>query len=160
MIGETIDSMIANAMKNDKENVEILRAIKNEFLVYKTSKNSKPFTDSIEVSLLMKMVKQRLDSKDQYLRAGREDLAKKEEKEAEFISSFLPKEPTEFDLEEELLDICMKNDWWFLKEDVEPNEKTCYVPKEFMGKAIKLLKDSFPGAQGKTISEIVKRHLK
>lgn len=71
---------------------EVLRAIKNEFLVYQTAKGAKPLDDAAEFTILRKMVKQRLDSRDQYIAAGRKDLADNESKEILVLESFLPSE--------------------------------------------------------------------
>ena len=70
-----MDALIKQSMldKNVKR-TEVLRAIKNEFLVYQTAKGAKPLDDAAEFTILRKMVKQRLDSRDQYISAGRKDL--------------------------------------------------------------------------------------
>ncbi len=159
MLREKIDLMISEAIKNkEKENTEVLRSIKNEFLVYKTGKNAKPMTDEVEVSILKKMVKQRLDSRDQYLQGKREDLAMKEENEAKFIEKFLPKEATENDIKDEILKICIEKDW---VKNIEGTEysKEPVIPKKSMGEVIKLVKSNLSNVDGKLVSEIVKKYL-
>ena len=86
-----MDALIKQSMldKNVKR-TEVLRAIKNEFLVYQTAKGAKPLDDAAEFTILRKMVKQRLDSRDQYISAGRKDLADNESKEILVLESFLP----------------------------------------------------------------------
>lgn len=88
-----MDALIKQSMldKNVKR-TEVLRAIKNEFLVYQTAKGAKPLDDAAEFTILRKMVKQRLDSRDQYISAGRKDLADNESKEILVLESFLPSE--------------------------------------------------------------------
>ena len=159
MLREKIDQMISEAIKNkEKENVEVLRSIKNEFLVYKTGKNAKPMTDDIEVSILKKMVKQRMDSRDQYLQGNREDLAKKEENEAKFIKSYLPKEATEDDIRDEILRVCIEKDWIRNMEGTEYCKEPV-IPKKSMGEVIKLVKSNLSNVDGKLVSDIVKKYL-
>ena len=91
MLKEKIDNLIKQAMLDkDSNRVKVLRAIKSEFLVYQTAKNAKPLDDAAEFTILRKMVKQRLDSRDQYIAGGRKDLADSESKEILVLESFLP----------------------------------------------------------------------
>ena len=115
-------------------------------------------TDEVEVSILKKMVKQRLDSRDQYLQGKREDLAMKEEDEAKFIEKFLPKEATENDIKDEILKICIEKDW---VKNIEGTEysKEPVIPKKSMGEVIKLVKSNLSNVDGKLVSEIVKKYL-
>ena len=92
MIKDIIDSLIKRSMlEKEPVRTEVLRAIKNEFLVYQTAKNAKPLDDAAEIAILNKMKKQRYDSFAQYGEAGRADLAKKESDEIDIINEFLPK---------------------------------------------------------------------
>ena len=93
MLREQMDALIKQSMLDKNVNrTEVLRAIKNEFLVYQTAKGAKPLDDAAEFTILRKMVKQRLDSRDQYIAAGRKDLADNESKEILVLESFLPSE--------------------------------------------------------------------
>lgn len=104
MIREKIDNLIKQAMfDKDQPRTEVLRAIKNEFLVYQTAKNAKPLDDAAEIAILNKMIKQRKDSAEQYKQAGRVDL---ESNEISFINTFLPKKATVEDIHNAICNLC------------------------------------------------------
>ena len=88
-----ITTALKQAMKNkDTEALTALRAIKSAILLQKTQKSfSAEISNDDEMKLLQKLVKQRKDSADIYLKQGRNDLAEPELKEADFIQQFLPK---------------------------------------------------------------------
>ena len=108
-----MDALIKQSMldKNTKR-TDVLRAIKNEFLVFQTAKNAKPLDDTAEFTILRKMVKQRLDSRDQYIAAGRKDLADNESKEILVLESFLPREATIEDINKAIYEICTEKGWY------------------------------------------------
>ena len=108
-----MDALIKQSMldKNTKR-TDVLRAIKNEFLVFQTAKNAKPLDDAAEFTILRKMVKQRLDSRDQYIAAGRKDLADNESKEILVLESFLPREATIEDINKAIYEICTEKGWY------------------------------------------------
>ena len=79
----------------NKTELAVWRAVKNEFLVYKTAKAGNELTDDIELKLIQKLASQRKDSFEQYSAAGRNDLAENERNEMVILEKLLPKEPTE-----------------------------------------------------------------
>ena len=100
MYREDIDKKIANAMKSGNETETLVwRAIKTEFIKFRTSGANVELTDDKELQIINKMLQQRKDSFEEYKKAGREDLATSEQKEMELLSSLLPKEPTEEDVD-------------------------------------------------------------
>ena len=103
MFRETIEHRIADAMKTaNKTELAVWRAIKNEFLIYKTAKAGNELTDAVELKLIQKLVSQRKDSFEQYSVAGRNDLAENERNEMVILEKLLPKEPTEEELKAEI----------------------------------------------------------
>ena len=150
MLREQIDSLIKQSMleKNVKR-TEVLRAIKNEFLIYQTAKNAKPLDDAAEFAILRKMVKQRLDSRDQYIAGGRKDLADNESKEILVLESFLPREATVEDLNKAIFEICKEKGW-----HISPQ-----IPKKCMGEIIKMVKTKLNNVDGKLLADTVKSHL-
>lgn len=139
MIQENLDTLIKEAMKSgNKLRLETLRAIKTAEMEYRTAKNAKPLDDTAEVGILRKMISQREDAAAEYVRGGREDLAEKELLEAEVIKEFLPAEITREAIEDAAREIIDVRD------------------KKLMGKYIKALKEKFPTADGRKISETVK----
>ena len=91
--------LIKKAMisKNTLE-LGVLRLIKTEFSEFENAKDAKELTKEVETNILNKMVKQRNDSIEKFTDAGRLDLVKQEQDEKEFILTFLPKQLTESEI--------------------------------------------------------------
>jgi uncharacterized protein YqeY len=158
MLREQMDALIKQSMldKNVKR-TEVLRAIKNEFLVYQTAKGAKPLDDAAEFTILRKMVKQRLDSRDQYISAGRKDLADNESKEILVLESFLPSEASPEEIADAIAQVSEEKNWF---QDA-PNGTQCgpAIPKKCMGEAIKLVKAKLANVDGKLLADMIKTYL-
>ena len=135
------------AMKSkDKLVLTALRAIKSELMIAKTNAGQKKIINNeIELKILQKLVKQRKESSKIFLKKGRNELAETELKEAEIIQRFLPKQLTndeiEFEVKNQIKNINAKS----LKD---------------MGAVMSAVTKKLAGAaDGKTISEIVRKHL-
>lgn len=101
MINEKIDTLIAQSMKDGKtQETQVWRAVKTEFMKYRTAKAGNELDDAVELNIIQKMVAQRKDAYEQYKSAGRNDLASIEEYEYKFLETLLPKEPTEDEIKE------------------------------------------------------------
>ncbi len=98
-----IDNQIKESMLNkSKTRLIALRAIKSAILLEEKS------GDGIEknpVKLLMKLIKQRKDSRDLYKKENRIDLAEKESNEIKIIEEFLPEQMSDGDLEKKIGEI-------------------------------------------------------
>ena len=152
-----INEFIAKEMKS-KNQVE-LRAYKNlkaEIQILQTAKNAKPYDEAAEIQLISKMCKKLEDSISSFIEANREDLASEYREELEVLKKLLPK-PVEASDIEYILYIWadQKNFMDYSKEDLPE----IAIPKKEMGNAIKYLKSRFPQADGKMISEIVKKYI-
>ena len=80
MLYEKLNELIATAMKNkESDKVNVLRLIKTE-LVNK-SKNGVELNETVEASVLLKMMAQREDAIKQFTQANRLDLVEKEQVE-------------------------------------------------------------------------------
>ena len=153
MIKDIIDSLIKQAiLEKETIRIEVLRAIKNELLVYQTAKNAKLLDDAAEIAILNKMKKQRYDSFTQYGEAGRADLAKKESDEIDIINEFLPKKANSADIRAAISDIILENHWG------SPVDGPC-IPKKNMGDVIKQVKAKLVNVDGKELSDCVKTYL-
>lgn len=153
MIKNNIDSLIKESMlEKNSTRTEVLRAIKNEFLVYQTAKNAKELDDAAEISILNKMIKQRKESADQYIQGNRPELADKEMAEADIINSFLPVKATIDDMHNEVISIIVKNGW--LDDVMGP-----YIPKKNMGEVIKQVKSKLINVDGKELAKLVKTYV-
>ena len=98
-----IDNQIKESMLNkSKTRLIALRAIKSAILLEEKSGGS---IEKNPVKLLMKLIKQRKDSRDLYQKENRIDLAEKESNEIKIIEEFLPEQMSDVDLEEKIEEI-------------------------------------------------------
>lgn len=139
--------LLKQAMK-DKNEVALrtLRAIKTAITVEKTSENGKSTLEAAdEIKLIQKMAKQRKDSIDIFESQNRQDLAKTEQEEYEYLQQFLPQQ-----LSPEALEAAMTN----LATELGINDI------KMMGKLIGAANAALAGqAEGKAIAEMAKKVL-
>ena len=141
---EQINKDIKSAMlAKKKEKLEALRAIKAAFLIAKTEKGvSEDLSPEKEISVIQKLVKQRNDSADIYTQNNRPELAEKEQKEANYIAVYLPKQLSEAEIKDALKPII---------------EKVGATSMKDMGKVMGIASKEMAGkADGKLISTCVK----
>ena len=144
---EKINIELKQAMLiKDKSRLESLRAIKTSLTLHQISISSNnSITKEDEIKILQKLVKQRRESANIYIDQNRPDLAQIEEAQADFISTFLPEQLTNQEIE----DIVSK----VIKESKSIGLKD-------MGKVIGIVVKKIGGrADGKTVSNIVKQKL-
>ncbi len=101
MIRDDIKTALVTAMKGgDKAGTATIRliqsSIKNRDIEARTGK-SPDDDDVLVVEVLQKMVKQRRESIDMYVKGGRQELADAESAEIAVIETFLPKQMSEAD---------------------------------------------------------------
>ena len=138
-----INEDLKTAMKaKDQVALRGIRAIKSAILLYNTSGTDEELTAEKEIALLQKLVKQRQDSLDIYVKQGREDLASVEREEIEVIMRYLPKQLSEEELKAAIQDIMTRLGATTMKD---MGKVMAEASKEFAGKA-----------DGKTISAVVK----
>lgn len=153
-----IDELIKTSMKA-KNQVE-LRAYKNlkaEIQTFKTAKNAKPYDEVAEISIIKKYCEKLEKSILSFSEARREDLVAEYSDELEVLRKLLPKPVNESDIEYILYNWADEENFMDYSGNDLPEIK---IPKKEMGRAIKYLKSKFPQADGKVISEIVKRFIK
>ena len=144
---EKINTDIKEAMlTKDKFKLESLRAIKASLTLHQTSISSQnTVTKEDEIKILQKLVKQRKESSNIYTKQNRFDLAKLEKDQGDFISTYLPKQLTNQEIEAIVSKVIVESNSIGLKD---------------MGKVIGLVVKEIQGkADGKTISDIVKQKL-
>lgn len=143
---QQIQKDIMEAMKShDTVRLNAVRAIKSEILLAKTSSTEHELEDSDVMKLIQKLVKQRKESAEMYVQAGRQELADNELAEAKFMEAYLPKALSE----DEVRNI--------LKQII--SEVGASSPKD-MGKVMGAATKRLAGqADGRTISTIVKELL-
>jgi uncharacterized protein YqeY len=95
IINDKIKEELKTAMKaKDVEKRDVLRMIDSMIknVEIEKGKREEGLSDEEILEVLMKAVKQRKDSANQYLEGGRPELAEKEQKEIEIISVYLPEQ--------------------------------------------------------------------
>lgn len=144
---EKIMSELKAAMRaKDSVRLEALRAVKSALLLVQTSgTGSEAINEDEELKLLQRLVKQRKESAVIYKEQGREDLAQPELDQAAVIEEFLPAQLSAEEIEKEVESIITT---------------TGASGMQDMGKVMGMASKQLAGkADGRTISEIVKRKL-
>lgn len=144
---QQIQEDIKAAMKaKDSVAMNAVRAVKGEILLFKTAEGgSREVTDEDVLKMIRKLVKQRRESAEQYVAAGRKELADNELAEAAVIEKYLPKQFSEAEVEAKVKEIIAALGATSLKE---------------MGKVMGAANAALAGqADGKTISGIVRKLL-
>lgn len=144
---QQIQEDIKAAMKaRDSVAMNAVRAVKGEILLFKTAEGgSGEVTDEDVLKMIRKLVKQRRESAEQYVAAGRKELADNELAEAAVIEKYLPKQLSEAEVEARVKEIIAALGATSLKE---------------MGKVMGVANSALAGqADGKTISGIVRKLL-
>ena len=97
-VKEKIQEDLVKFMKcGEKDKVEIIRFAQSFIKQLEKDKNIE-LSDSDTVQVLKKAIKRNQESYDQFIKAGRDDLAAKEKKEIDIIKIYLPEEMSEEDL--------------------------------------------------------------
>lgn len=152
-----IDELIKQAMKSkNKTELEAYKNIKVEIQKNQTAKGAKPLTDESQLQIISKYAKSLEDAISQFSEAHRDDLVASYTVELEVVKKLLPEPVNEQDIYDELLE------WHYQRTKFEEPQIGIYnpkIPKKEMGTVIKYLKSKFPTADGKMISEIVKKYL-
>lgn len=136
-----INAKIMEAMKShDKVASETYKLLKAKILEFKTAKNAREYNDSEEISLIRKMIDDRLNSAEIYKNNNRQDLADEELAQADVLQALLPALPTEDDIIE------------YINENY-PNG----IEKRQMGLVIKEIKNNLIGVDGKIVANCVNK---
>ena len=149
MANQTIRPLIEEAVKvsmknKDKETTSTLRMAISELKKEEIDKRI-DLEDGQVIQILQRMIKQRKDSYSQFLDAGRNELAEKEQNEINILSDFLPEQ-----LSEEELNSIVK----------EVIKETAASGPQDMGKVMGSLKQRIQGnADMGLVSKIVKENL-
>jgi uncharacterized protein len=100
---DKINNDMKSAMKSgEKLKLETIRSIKALILEFEKSGSGKELTPDEEMKMLNGAVKKRRDSIEQFTKAGRMELAQKEEAELNILMSYMPKQLTEEEVYQEV----------------------------------------------------------
>lgn len=153
-----IDKLIAEARKaRNAIELKAYQNIKAEIQKNQTAKGAKPLTDELQLQIIAKYAKTLEDSISQFLEANRDDLASEYTSELEVVRTLLPAPVNASDIEHHLYNWADELNYYSKK--VLEDRMEIAIPKKEMGTAIKFLKSKFPIADGKMISEIVKKYI-
>lgn len=143
---EKINSDLKEAMKsNDNVRLQTIRSIRALILEFEKSGKGKKLDSDEEIKLLTSAAKKRKEAIEEYVKAGRNDLASIEEAELKIIMSYLPKQ---LSMDEIISKVKQ------LADQIGAHSKTDF-PK-LMPLAVKELKGL---ADGKAIKEAVEKVL-
>jgi len=143
---ERVMKELKEAMKaKDQARMRALRAIKSEIQLAKTEGSDKEVSETKEMQIIQRLIKQRKDSLEIYERENREDLAKKEREEIAVIEKFLPEQLSEEELKSEIKKII---------------DETGAESMKDMGKVMGIATKRLAGkADNKAISQVVREQL-
>jgi len=103
---EQISKDIATAMKaGDKLRTETLRMIRASIIELNKRGLNREITAEEEVAVLLSAAKKRKEASEEFKRAGRVEMAQKEEDELKIIQEYLPEQLSEEEITEKLKNI-------------------------------------------------------
>lgn len=145
---ERITADLTAAMKaRDSARVDALRMAKAALKNKEIDKRS-PLDDAEAAKVLQGLVKQREDSIEQFQKAGRQELADKEQGELAILRSYLPAEATDADIEAAVA-----------KAVAETGATSAKDMGKVMKAALAALQAGGKPADGKKVNEAVKKKL-
>jgi uncharacterized protein len=123
----------------------ILAAVKDKDISARSKSNFEGINETEIISLLQNMIKQRNASIEMYIQGKRDDLVKIEENEIKIISSFLPEQLSENEINDIITNSIRSSEAKSIKD---------------MGKVINLIKDEYNGKMDfGVVSKIIKEKL-
>ena len=138
-------ALIAAMKSKNNYAISAIRSIKTAIQNEKTNGAYHELTENDVIALIQKLSKQRQESYDIYIQAGRTELAEKELKEKEVLDSYLPKMLSEEELASAIDEILTSNGFTAMKD---------------MGNAMKMLKEKYPNQyDGKLASTLIRTKL-
>jgi len=142
-----IDEDLKRSMSaKDAERTSVLRMLKSALKYAAIEKKKDALDDAEAIQVIQKQLKQRRESAAQFTSGGRVDLAKKEEREAAILESYLPQQLSDAELS------------ILIEKEVQAAQATS---KKDFGRVMKLLNEKLAGqAEPKRISDKLGQVLK
>ena len=162
-----IDTLIKNAtLSRDKVALNAYKNIKAELQKVLTAKNAPEYSEALFIQVAVKYAKSLEDAISQFSEAHRDDLVASYTSELEVVKKLLPEPVDASQIHSYLLSMEFQKEMFpENSEKLKKLEKLgiigtiLEIPKKEMGIVIKHLKSKFPTADGKMISEIVKKYI-
>jgi uncharacterized protein YqeY len=144
---EKINEDLKRSMKERSEPaLSTLRMLKSDIQYELTKTGSSSISDDQVLQIIKKNISKRRDTSQEYNKANRQDLAEKEDKEADFLHGFLPPLVPESELEKVVLRIISELG---AKSPSDMGKVMGKVMLEFKGKNV----------EGSVVSALVKKNL-
>lgn len=146
------DNIALNAYKN----------LKAELQKVLTAKNAPEYSEALFIQVTAKYAKSLEDAISQFSEARRDDLISSYTDELEVVKKLLPASVNASDIYSFIENDEEFFEQYYVTKFIGDNDETVMIhqiPKKDMGKAIKYLKSKFPTADGKMISEIIKKYI-
>lgn len=162
-----IDGLIKNAtLSRDKVALNAYKNIKTELQKVLTAKNAPEYSEALFIQVTAKYAKKLEESISQFSEAHRDDLIAEYTSELEVVKKLLPEPVNEAQIMYELFQ-WSKNSFENFSSTLEYDAEVgaviprinIQIPKKQMGNVIKYVKSKLPTADGKMISEIVKKYI-
>lgn len=158
-----IDELIKQSLKSrNKTELNTYKNLKSELQKVLTAKNAPKYSEALFIQVTAKYAKSLEDAIKQFSEAHRDDLVASYTSELEVLKKLLPEPVDASDIEYILYNWADELNFMDYSEVQGTSENELpkiQIPKKEMGSAIKHLKMRFPTADGKMISEIVKKYL-
>lgn len=142
---DRLNDDMKQALKNkEKDRLTVIRMVKAAIQNEAINKR-KDLSEEEEIQILMREVKQRKESLQEFNRANREDLVEKVENELDILSVYLPEQLSDGELE---------------KIIIETIQELGALSKKDIGKVMKAVMPKIKGkADGSKVNKLVMNHL-
>ncbi|MDP4083463.1 MAG: GatB/YqeY domain-containing protein [Bacillota bacterium] len=143
---ERLNNDMKQAMKNkEKDKLSVIRMIKSSLQNESIKLGTKELSETEELTVLSRELKQRKDSLHEFVKAGRDDLAEKVRIELTVVELYMPKQLSEDELTE------------IIKETISEIGANS---KADMGKVMSAIMPKVKGkADGSLVNKLVQQHL-
>lgn len=146
MLSTRIDNLISESLKNQDHNrLSVLRLIKAELV--KKEKDGVKLDEKSEGMILQKMISQREDSIKQYNSAGRKDLVESETIELNIIKEYAPKQVSDDEIKNKAMEV------------INDLSKSKQITMKDTKEIISIVQETYPTANGKIISQVIKEFI-
>ena len=137
----------------DKVSLNAYKNLKAEIQIVKTAKNARPYDNTTEIKIISKMCKKLEDAISDFSKAHRDDLVADYTSELEVLKKLLPEPINESQINSFIESYGTK---FGLMDHYKISVE---IPRYKMSEVIKEIRNKYPQACGKMVSEIVKKYV-
>ena len=137
----------------DKVALRAYKNLKAEIQIVKTAKNARPYDDTTEIKIISKMCKKLEDAISTFSKAHRDDLVADYTGELEVLKKLLPEPVNESQINSFI-------ESYGTKAGLMDHYKiSVEIPRYKMSEVMKEIRNKYPQACGKMVSEIIKKYV-